>query len=127
MSVPEAVLSAMRQTNDLFHSAAVAKKDVQQLDRIYTRGARLLPPGAPMITGLAGIRAFWEQAIKAMSLQSAQLSTLETQACGDGVFEVGRADLILGDGQKATVKYVVMWKQEDGEWKWDVDIWNMNE
>ena len=47
--------------------------------------------------------------------------------CGDGVFEVGRADLILGDGQKATVKYVVMWKQEDGDWKWDVDIWNMNE
>jgi ketosteroid isomerase-like protein len=127
MSVPEAVLSAMRQTNDLFHSAVVAKKDVQQLDRIYTIGARLLPPGAPMITGLAGIRAFWEQAIKAMSLQSAQLSTVETQACGDGVFEVGRADLILGDGQKATVKYVVMWKQEDGEWKWDVDIWNMNE
>ncbi len=127
MSVPEAMLSAMRQTNDLFHSAVVTKKDVQQLGRIYTRGARLLPPGAPMITGLAGIRDFWQEAIEGMALQSAQLSTVEAQTCGESVFEIGRADLTMGDGQKATVKYVVMWKQEDGDWKWDVDIWNASE
>jgi ketosteroid isomerase-like protein len=24
------------------------------------------------------------------------------------------------------VKYVVYWRQEDGRWKWHVDIWNMN-
>jgi hypothetical protein len=26
-----------------------------------------------------------------------------------------------------TVKYVVHWKWEDGDWKWNVDIWNQNE
>ena len=25
------------------------------------------------------------------------------------------------------VKYVVHWKQEDGTWKWHVDIWNPNQ
>jgi len=24
------------------------------------------------------------------------------------------------------VKYVVYWRQEDGRWKWHVDIWNPN-
>ena len=23
-------------------------------------------------------------------------------------------------------KYVVYWRQEDGRWKWHVDIWNSN-
>jgi len=23
-------------------------------------------------------------------------------------------------------KYVVYWRQEDGRWKWHVDIWNAN-
>jgi ketosteroid isomerase-like protein len=124
MSVPDAVLTAMRKTNDLFHTAVVGKRDVQQLDRIYTAGARLLPPGASMITGRDGIRAFWQQAIAGMALESARLTSVETQMAGENVFEIGRADLTMAEGQSATVKYVVLWKQEDGDWKWDVDIWN---
>jgi len=38
--------------------------------------------------------------------------------------EVGRAVLTLG-GQQAAAKYVVVWRQEDGRWRWHVDIWNM--
>lgn len=127
MSVSDAVLTAMRKTNEVFHTAVVAKRDVQQLDRVYTAGARLLPPGGAMITGREGIRTFWQQAIAGMALHSAHLTTVEAQAVGDGVFEIGRAELTLGEGQSATLKYIVLWKQEDGDWKWDVDIWNANE
>ncbi|MBX6742617.1 MAG: hypothetical protein IRY87_11310 [Acetobacteraceae bacterium] len=41
--------------------------------------------------------------------------------------EVGRAELTLtGAEAPVEVKYVVLWKREDGVWKWDVDIWNTN-
>jgi ketosteroid isomerase-like protein len=32
----------------------------------------------------------------------------------------------VGSGEEASAKYVVVWKQEDGRWRWDVDIWNMD-
>lgn len=115
MSVPEAVLTAMRKTNELFHTAVVGKRDLGQIDHVYTAGARLLPPGAEMITGREGIRAFWQQAIAGMGLQSARLTSVETHLLGDHVFEIGRADLAMAEGQSATVKYVVLWKQEDGQ------------
>ena len=28
------------------------------------------------------------------------------------------------ESAQADVKYVVCWRQEDGDWKWDLDIWN---
>ena len=46
---------------------------------------------------------------------------------GDSIVEVGRGDLVLGNGQTVAVKYVVLWKQEGGAWKWHTDIWNTNE
>jgi len=33
---------------------------------------------------------------------------------------------IRAGGQRATPKYVVVWKQEDGVWRRHVDIWNMD-
>jgi ketosteroid isomerase-like protein len=31
-----------------------------------------------------------------------------------------------GTTAQMEAKYVVCWKQEDGRWKWHVDIWNQN-
>jgi ketosteroid isomerase-like protein len=46
------------------------------------------------------------------------------------VVEIGSATLtIQPEGQAASelvVKYVVYWLEEDGRWKWHVDIWNAN-
>ena len=45
---------------------------------------------------------------------------------GDGIVEIGRATLTLEGEPQMEVKYVVYWRQEDGRWKWHVDIWNQN-
>ncbi len=49
---------------------------------------------------------------------------------GDGAIEIGRATITAGAGDEAQTameaKYVVHWKQEDGRWKWNIDIWNAN-
>jgi ketosteroid isomerase-like protein len=82
-------------------------------------------PGAPMIEGREQIKAFWKQAIAGMGLTAAKLTTVNAESAGDGIVEIGRADL-TANGQIVTVKYVVHWKQEGGAWKWNVDIWNQN-
>jgi ketosteroid isomerase-like protein len=60
-------------------------------------------------------------------VKSAKLTTVDAEALGDRIFEIGWAELTTNDGQNVTVKYVVQWKQEDGNWKWHVDIWNQNQ
>ena len=127
MSIPESVRTGMQQTIALFSSAVVKNGDIDALDNINTEGARILPPGANLIQGRAQIKAFWQQAIAGLGLKDAKLSSVDAQAAGDSVLEVGKADLTLGEGQILTVKYVVHWKQEAGLWKWDTDIWNMNQ
>ncbi|HEV2378671.1 MAG TPA: nuclear transport factor 2 family protein [Terriglobia bacterium] len=127
MNVPETVLAAMRKTNALFNSQVVEGQDVAALDQVYTRSARVLPPGAPMLEGREQAKGFWKDAIKAVGLRSAKLTTVNAEAVGDSVVEIGRAELLVGSGQTVTVKYVVQWKQEDGDWRWHVDIWNANE
>lgn len=125
-SIPASVLAAMRQTNQLFNSEVVARQNIDALDRIYTANARILPPGAPIVEGREQIKNFWKQTIGTMGVTSATLTTVHAEAAGDGVVEIGRADLNLPSGQVAEVKYVVHWKQEDGAWKWNIDIWNTN-
>jgi ketosteroid isomerase-like protein len=127
MNISEPVLAAMRQTNELFEVEAIRKRNTDVLNRVYTANARILPPGAPMIEGRGQIKSFWQQAIADLGLESATLSTVDAEAVGDSVIEIGRSVLTVGRGQILTVKYVVHWKQEDGTWKWNVDIWNLNQ
>ncbi len=80
-----------------------------------------------MVEGREQIKAFWRGAIAGLGLKSAKLTTVDAEAVGDRVFEIGRAELLVGGHDTVTVKYVVQWKQEDGHWKWHVDIWNMSQ
>jgi ketosteroid isomerase-like protein len=127
MSLPESVRTGMQRTNDLFGSAVVKNREIDALDNIYTVDARILPPGADSIQGRAQIKGFWQQVIAGLGVRDAKLTTVDAQAAGDSVIEVGRADLTLDEGQILAVKYVVQWKEEDGIWKWHTDIWNMNQ
>ncbi|MCU1257853.1 MAG: hypothetical protein JWO80_738 [Bryobacterales bacterium] len=58
------------------------------------------------------------------------LASVEVMPAGDGVVEIGRATLTVepegGAATEMEAKYVVYWCQEDGLWKWRVDIWNEN-
>jgi ketosteroid isomerase-like protein len=124
MSVSEVVLAGMRRTNELFDLEVVQKQNMEALDRIYTAGAHVLPPGAPMVEGRAEIKSFWKRALTSLGVTRAKLRTIHAEAAGDAVVEIGEADLTVAGGQVVTVKYVVHWKQENGTWKWNVDIWN---
>lgn len=120
----------MASTNELFNSEVFRNRNFAALDQIYTADARVLPPGAPMVSGRPAIKEFWSNLIHAVNGKSAVLTSSEVIPSGDGVVEIGRATLgIEPEGQgpaELEVKYVVYWRQEDGLWKWHIDIWNPN-
>ncbi len=120
---------AMAATNDIFNSEVFAKGNFDALDEIYTADAHILPPGAPMISGREAIKKFWSDFIAGAHAKSAVLSSVDVMPAGDGVIEIGRAVLTVepeGQPAQVEVKYVVCWRQEEGRWKWHVDIWNTN-
>jgi len=120
----------MALTNELFNREVFGKRNFAALDDIYTSGARILPPGAPMISGPEAIKKFWSDLVQSANATSARLVSLDVMPAGDGVVEIGKATLTVEPaGQSPAqleVKYVVYWRQEDGRWKWHVDIWNAN-
>jgi ketosteroid isomerase-like protein len=119
----------MAATNDIFNAEVFGKRNLAALDQIYTADARILPPGAPLISGRAAIKDFWANLIQSVNAKSAVLTSIDVIPSGDGVVEIGSAKLTVEpDGQRAEmeVKYVVYWRQEDSRWKWHVDIWNPN-
>jgi len=126
LSVPAAVVAAMRATNERF-SRAVAARDIAAFDAIYTSDALILPPGAQPIQGREPIKAFWQSALVGMDVKAAVLEAVDAELLGPHVFEIGRGVLTVGAGQQVAVKYVVQWRQEDSLWKWHVDIWNPNQ
>jgi ketosteroid isomerase-like protein len=129
MSTPTHVLDGLRAgiaaTNAIFVDEVVGKGNFQLIDQVYTAGARILPPGAPMISGREAIRDFWKSAVAAMGVTSCSLSTVDLMTAGDGAVEIGKAEIVTPSATIG-VKYVVHWLQEDGRWKWNIDIWNPN-
>jgi uncharacterized protein (TIGR02246 family) len=121
---------AMASTNNLFNKEVLGKRNFNALDQIYTSDARILPPGGPMVSGREAIKKFWSDLVESVNATSATLASVDVMPAGDGVVEIGSATLtVQPQGQAAAqmeVKYVVYWRQEEGRWKWHVDIWNQN-
>ena len=113
----------LQPTNRIFEEEVVGKGDFGALARVYTRQARILPPGAEMITGPENIRSFWKETAAALAVTSVKLTTVEVEMLGETAIEIGRADILTATGPMS-VKYVVVWKREDEAWKWHIDIWN---
>ena len=93
------VTKAVEEGNRKF-GAAVERKNYRELADLYTDDAKVLAPDAPIVTGRKAIEDFWSDAASAW-LPRSRLSIFEVSE--HTAYEVGQADLKLGDGQ-ATVK-----------------------
>jgi ketosteroid isomerase-like protein len=112
-------------TNRAFE-AAYNRGDAAGAVAVYTTDGQALPPNGSTVTGHAALQSFW-QAVMDMGVKSITLETVELQPCGECAYEVGTATL-MGEGGTMLdkAKFIVVWQQEDGEWKWHRDIWNSN-
>jgi uncharacterized protein (TIGR02246 family) len=103
---------------------AFDKGDAAGVTALYTEGGQLLPPNAGFVKGREAIQAFWQGAMDA-GIASAKIETLEVEGHGDTAIEVGQYKLHAQDGQELDAgKFIVIWKQEGGQWKLHRDIFN---
>ena len=120
----------MAKTNEIFNAEVFGRRNFNALDQIYTSEARILPPGAQMVTGREAIKKFWSDLVQSANAKSAVLISEDVMPAGEGMVEIGRATLSIEPPQQPAsqieVKYVVFWRSEGGRWKWHVDIWNTN-
>ena len=117
-------LSDISAVNRQFEEAA-RKGDLDRLASLYTPDAIALPPDGPMVKGRDAIKQMWGTVAQQMGLKDVRLETLDFQLAGDTGYEVGEGTLSLAGGT-AVVKFVVVWKKIDGQWRLHRDIWNAN-
>jgi len=109
--------------NDKFMTA-FNSGDTAGVAALYSQDAKVLPPNSDFVTGREAIQGFW-QAVQGMGIKKVKMEIVEVEACGDMAYEVSRFTLFGADGQELDKgKYIVIWKQEAGEWKLHRDIFN---
>jgi uncharacterized protein (TIGR02246 family) len=103
---------------------AVRRGDAAGMAAVYTEQGRIFPPNGDTRTGREAIREFWQEILD-LGVAEVKLETVEFEPAGESGWESGRATIKGGDGSVIDeLKYVVVWQQENGDWKWHRDIWN---
>ncbi|GAB3298941.1 YybH family protein [Hymenobacter humi] len=115
------------QRNNAAFEAHFEQRDAAGIAGLYTRNGVLLPTGMEPIEGQAGIQAFWQGAME-MGIKRVKLHTNEVEQLTDTAIELGNYTLFgAHDQQLDQGKYVVVWKQQQGQWKLHQDIWNTSQ
>lgn len=124
-TLPQTLEAGINTTNRAFE-AAYNRGDAAGAVAVYTTNGQALPPNGTTVSGRGALQSFW-QAVMDGGVKSVTLETVELELCGECAYEVGKA-ILRGEGGAAldTVKFIVVWRQENGEWKWHRDIWNSN-
>ena len=99
-------------------------KGATNMSSLYTTEAQLFPPNSDIVKGNTAIGTVWKSVFDS-GVKKAKLETLEAQQDGNTIVEVGRYVLYgASDAQLDMGKYIVVWKQENGDWKLHRDIFN---
>jgi uncharacterized protein (TIGR02246 family) len=110
-------------------TAAFRNKDAAAMASLWTENARFLPPGPEMITGRAGVQAFWQRGFD-QAAWDVVLESLEIKSLAAGVaYEIGRNLVRVRTAEGSSIdvagKSLCIFRREsDGVWRADVDIFN---
>jgi ketosteroid isomerase-like protein len=103
---------------------AFEQADAELAASLYESGARLLPPGAPVITGEDAVRDFFQRRFDAGS-DGGVLETVRLDEYGDVAVEEGRYGRLAGEQLLDTGKYLAVFRRRpDRGWRWSIDMWN---
>lgn len=106
--------------------AAFGRGDANAVAALYTENAQVIAPGSAPVSGRAAIGEFWQGSI-ASGIREVALETIDVESDGALAAETGAARLVGGDGSVTAARYVVVWKNVDGQWMLHRDIWNAGE
>ena len=120
------VRAAIEATNKKV-MAAVKRGDVSKIAHIYKTDVKVLPPYMDMLKGRKAAQAIWQGGIET-GIKEVSLVIEEVMVGGNIACEIGRyTHTIQSPGVETIIdkgKYVVIWKQDEGSWKIDTEIWN---
>lgn len=98
--------------------------DTDRIQDLYTEDGQILPPGHDIVTGRGSIAEFW-QGVRDAGVNTIDIETVEAEEYGATASRVGRGTLEDADGTTVDqIKFIELWKQDDGDWKIHRDIWN---
>lgn len=117
------VRDAIAAANENF-MATFKMSDAAGMAVLYTENGQVMPPNGDFVTGKQAIQTFW-QALMDMGIKGIKLEIIEVESLGDTAIEVSTFTL-QGEGEQVLDKgkYIVIWKQEGGQWLLHRDIFN---
>jgi len=122
-SIATEISSAIMAANEKFMTI-FKTNDAAALADLYTEDGQVLPPNGGFLTGKAGIEEIW-QSIFDIGAKEIKLDIVELEDHGDTAIEISNYTLYNDQGKELDQgKYIVIWKQIDGQWKLHRDIFN---
>jgi len=104
--------------------SCLAKDDASGVSNMYAKDAALLAPNMPIVKGRENIAGVFRHMVEGGMTQMT-LTTVSVWSAGSIVAEEGVYTLKSKNGQaRDTGKYIVLWKQEGGQWRIYRDIFN---
>jgi ketosteroid isomerase-like protein len=98
--------------------------EAASIGELYTEDGQVMPPNGASVTGREDISAFW-QGLWDSGVKKITLHEGDIEGCDDMAAEVSTFELFGEDGQTIDRgKYIVIWKEKNGEWQLHRDIFN---
>ena len=103
-------------------SDAIVRQDSTELATFYTADSKVVPAGGDVVSGIDAIPGFFD-ALFGLGVKRCSFETLDIDQHGDLATEIGRVTLFAeGDVEAGALKYLVVWKCENGKWLVHRDI-----
>jgi ketosteroid isomerase-like protein len=117
-----AARATIAQHNKRFTDAHVSG-DVATIDAFFLPDARSYPPGAAAAIGIDAIHALTVDYLKS-GITEFREETTAFSGSAELVVDEGTYVLTYGQGVAERGKYINVWKQVNGEWRIQANIWN---
>ena len=115
MSSCEPANDALPSVYEAF-SDAIERQDSSELATFYTADTKVVPAGGDIVSGNDSVPGFFD-ALFGLGVKRCSFETFSIDQHGDLAVEIGRVTLLAEDDIEAGVlKYLVVWKCEDGKW-----------
>jgi len=101
---------------------AIVRQDSAELATFYTADSKVVPPGADIVSGIGAIPGYFD-AFFDLGVKRCSFEILDVDQHGDLAVEIGRVTLFAeNDVEAGALKYMVVWKCENGNWLVHRDI-----
>jgi ketosteroid isomerase-like protein len=103
-------------------SDSIVRQDSSELATFYTADSKVVPPGGDIVSGIDAIPGYFD-AFFELGVKRCSFEILDIDQHGDIAIEIGRVTLFAeGDVEAGALKYLVVWKCENGKWLVHRDI-----